>query len=147
MCWYAVDAIPEQHPSIWIALLTGCGTLQNVSGRSKLCFRALRTKYTLQKFEPIARRQELAAAVAAEGLRPILALDTPPQLGCLLEAAWQLQPEQRPTAAQLEAVLRIVVENLKSSTPSLIQTHTNGISNGFSTEETGTLLPSDDQWS
>ena len=118
-----------------------------LAGRLQHHFQALCMYHALLKLETIARRQDLAAAVAAEGLRPILALDTPPQLGCLLEAAWQLQPEQRPTAAQLEAVLRIVVENLKSSTPSLIQTHTNGISNGFSTEETGTLLPSDDQWS
>ena len=125
--------------------MTDYGTLRNARWELKLRFSGLCTSYALLKLETIARRQELAAAVAAEGLRPILALDTPPQLGCLLEAAWQLQPEQRPTAAQLEAELRIVVEDLKSSTPSLIQTRNNGSLNVFSTEETGTLLPFDDQ--
>ena len=66
-------------------------------------------------------RQELAAAVAAESLRPIMAADMPPELGCLLEAAWQLHPGQRPTATQLEAKLQSLVDQLeKSSTePSL----------------------------
>ena len=55
------------------------------------------------------RRQELAAAVAAEGLRPILAPDTPRELAALLEAAWQLQPASRPAAAHLEAELRALL--------------------------------------
>ena len=77
-----------------------------------------------------ACRQELAAAVAAEGLRPILARDTPPQLARLLEAAWQLQPEQRPTAAQLEAELRGIAEQLFNSSPSHAPLHRNQAANG-----------------
>ena len=83
-------------------------------------------------------RQELAAAVAAEGLRPIVAQDTPPQLARLLEAAWQLQPEQRPTAAQLEAELRSTVELLSSSTPSQARLHNDRAANGFCTVSSGT---------
>ncbi|CAK0781962.1 hypothetical protein CVIRNUC_005517 [Coccomyxa viridis] len=60
-------------------------------------------------------RQELAAAVAAESLRPIMAADTPPELVCLLEAAWQLQPDQRLTAAQLEAKLQSLANQLEKS--------------------------------
>ncbi len=60
-------------------------------------------------------RQELAAAVAAEGLRPILAPDTPRQLAALLEAAWQLQPAARPTAEHLEAELRALLHSMKAA--------------------------------
>ena len=74
--------------------------------------------------------------MAAEGLRPILARDTPPRLARLLEAAWQLQPEQRPTAAQLESEMRSIVVQLSSSSPSHAPAHhdqaTNGISTGIS---------------
>ena len=44
-------------------------------------------------------RQELAAAVAAEGLRPTLHPGTPPALAALLQACWERQPEARPVAA------------------------------------------------
>ncbi len=44
-------------------------------------------------------RQELAAAVAAEGLRPTLHPGTPPALAALLQACWERQPEARPAAA------------------------------------------------
>ena len=44
-------------------------------------------------------RQELAAAVAAEGLRPTLHPCTPPALAALLQACWERQPEARPIAA------------------------------------------------
>ena len=44
-----------------------------------------------------------------------MAGDTPPELACLLGAAWQLPPEQRPTAAQLEAKLQVVAEQLENS--------------------------------
>ena len=75
-------------------------------------------------------RQELAAAVAAESLRPIMAADTPPELGCLFEAAWQLHPGQRPTAAQLEAKLQSLADQLeKSSTRP-----------GVSAEQKGTVV-------
>ena len=82
-------------------------------------------------------RQELAAAVAAEGLRPILAPDTPPQLARLLEAAWQLQPEQRPTAAQLEAKLRSIVEHCSSSKTSLGLVHHDQAPNGICIRNSG----------
>jgi hypothetical protein len=75
--------------------------------------------------------------VAAEGLRPILARDTPPQLAALLEAAWQLQPEHRPTAAQLESELRGVVQMLDSSAPGSAPSHDGGIANGAVFGETG----------
>jgi hypothetical protein len=75
--------------------------------------------------------------VAAEGLRPILARDTPPQLAALLEAAWQLCPEQRPTAAQLESELRGVVQLLDSSAPGSVHSHDGGIANGTFLGKTG----------
>lgn len=46
-------------------------------------------------------RQELASAVAAEGLRPSLPHAAPRGLVQLLQAAWSLDPQQRPTAQQL----------------------------------------------
>ena len=60
-------------------------------------------------------RQELAAAVAAEGLRPILAPDTPAPLAALLEAAWQLAPGARPAAARLEAELAALLARMDAS--------------------------------
>ena len=50
---------------------------------------------------PPLRRQELAAAVAAEGLRPTLHPDTPPQVQQLLLASWQREPTLRPSAADV----------------------------------------------
>ena len=44
-----------------------------------------------------------------------MAADTPRELACLLEAAWQLQPNQRPTAAQLEAKLQSLADRLEKS--------------------------------
>lgn len=75
--------------------------------------------------------------MAAEGLRPILARDTPPQLAVMLEAAWQLHPEKRPTAAQLESELRGVVQLLESSAPGSTPLHDGGIANGTFLGETG----------
>jgi len=46
-------------------------------------------------------RQELASAVAAEGLRPSLPHNAPQGFVQLLQAAWSLDPQQRPTAAQI----------------------------------------------
>ncbi|KAL4860264.1 Protein kinase and PP2C-like domain-containing protein [Chlorella vulgaris] len=50
-------------------------------------------------------RQELAAAVAAEGLRPSLPPDVLPQLAELLGKCWARRPEERPSAAEVAAVL------------------------------------------
>mmetsp|Transcript_35662 Transcript_35662/g.100954 ORF Transcript_35662/g.100954 Transcript_35662/m.100954 type:complete len:438 (+) Transcript_35662:245-1558(+) len=44
---------------------------------------------------------ELAAAVASEGLRPLLRPGTPPGLVRVLEACWRLRPEERPTMKQV----------------------------------------------
>lgn len=49
---------------------------------------------------------ELAAAVASEGLRPLLRPDTPPTLANLLEACWMLDPAERPS---MEEVLQVRV--------------------------------------
>ncbi|KAI3439126.1 hypothetical protein D9Q98_001534 [Chlorella vulgaris] len=51
-------------------------------------------------------RQELAAAVAAEGLRPSLPPDVLPQLAELLVKCWARRPEERPSAAEVAAVLK-----------------------------------------
>ncbi|PRW58969.1 kinase and PP2C-like domain-containing [Chlorella sorokiniana] len=53
-------------------------------------------------------RQELAAAVAAEGLRPTLHPGTPPALAALLQACWERQPEARPAAAAVAEQLAAV---------------------------------------
>jgi hypothetical protein len=58
--------------------------------------------------------------VAAEGLRPILAPDTPRELAALLEAAWQLQPTTRPAAAQLEADLRALLGRMEDATAAFL---------------------------
>ena len=81
--------------------------------------------------------------MAAEGLRPILARDTPPQLARLLEDAWQLQPEPRPTAAQLAAELKSVVEQLSSSSQKVALSQDDTAANGISTDEAGALEPRD----
>jgi serine/threonine protein phosphatase PrpC len=46
-------------------------------------------------------RQELTAAVAAEGLRPTLPHSAPAGLQQLLQAAWSLDPQQRPSAQEM----------------------------------------------
>lgn len=56
-------------------------------------------------------RQELASAVAAEGLRPTLPADAPPGLLALLRDAWQLEPSARPSAAQVrDRLLALLAE-------------------------------------
>lgn len=50
-------------------------------------------------------RQELASAVAAEGLRPMLPASVPQPLVQLLQAAWSLDPQQRPSAQQMRDTL------------------------------------------
>eukprot|EP00891_Asterochloris_glomerata_P003383 jgi/Astpho2/3383/e_gw1.00054.24.1_t len=51
-------------------------------------------------------RQELSAAIAAEGLQPLMRPDTPADLRELLESCWRLDPSKRPSAAQLEQRLQ-----------------------------------------
>ncbi len=51
-------------------------------------------------------RQELAAAVAAEGLRPTVPGGAPPALHALLQACWAADPAVRPSAEQLQASLQ-----------------------------------------
>ncbi len=80
-------------------------------------------------FIKLADRQELAAAVAAEGLRPILASDTPRELAALLEAAWQLQPAARPSAEHLEAELRALLHSMESA-PAASPSDCDGAANG-----------------
>ncbi|KAF6258184.1 phosphatase 2C-like domain-containing protein [Scenedesmus sp. NREL 46B-D3] len=55
-------------------------------------------------------RQELATAVAAEGLRPSLPKQAPAGLTALLQAAWSLDPAARPTAAQLRDALAALLQ-------------------------------------
>ena len=51
-------------------------------------------------------RQDLSAAIAAEGLQPLMRPDTPADLRELLESCWQLDPSKRPTAEQVEQRLQ-----------------------------------------
>lgn len=53
-------------------------------------------------------RSELAAAVAAEGLRPTLAVHAPPALQQLITRCWHLDPSQRPTAEELVSQLAAI---------------------------------------
>lgn len=63
-------------------------------------------------------RLELAAAVAAEGLRPTLPAASPPGYNELLAACWAGRPEARPSMAQvctaLDAILAALPEWLKA---------------------------------
>ena len=61
-------------------------------------------------------RQELAAAIVSEGLRPLLRSDTPEELAELLEACWHIDAKQRPTAEKLALSLqRLLPEISKES--------------------------------
>lgn len=80
-------------------------------------------------------RQELAAAVVGEGLRPILADDLPEGLPVLLTACWSAEPSERPTAAALAAELRrLQGNNGKDCNTSVIQSLLNMNSNPRTTE-------------
>jgi serine/threonine protein phosphatase PrpC len=57
-------------------------------------------------------RQELATAVAAEGLRPATAAGTPPALAALLKECWRRTPEERPSAADVAARLEAIAVGL-----------------------------------
>lgn len=51
-------------------------------------------------------RQELAIAVAVEGLRPTIASGAPPEVVALLKSCWDAVPKHRPTAADVVARLQ-----------------------------------------
>ena len=66
-------------------------------------------------------RQELAAAVAAEGLRPPLEPSLPSELKALLEQSWHADPRQRPTAAALVDKLSAILQSLeKGALPAIL---------------------------
>lgn len=46
-------------------------------------------------------RQELAAAIAADGLLPLTKDDTPASFAAMLKACWSLHPADRPSAQQM----------------------------------------------
>lgn len=60
-------------------------------------------------------QQELAAAVAADGLRPSVRLDTPQPLAQLLQACWDRDPCKRPRAADVGAALQALAAQLEPS--------------------------------
>ena len=51
-------------------------------------------------------RQELAAAVVGEGLRPLQPAGLLPALGQLLDRCWAAEPQERPAFAQIAEELR-----------------------------------------
>jgi serine/threonine protein phosphatase PrpC len=57
-------------------------------------------------------RQELAAAVASEGLRPLLPKAAPEGYRQLLTACWELDPHQRPTAAAVRDAVAALLQQL-----------------------------------
>ena len=57
-------------------------------------------------------RQELAVAVAAEGLRPLMAGCAPPGVAQLLWSCWQRDPRVRPTMGEARSLLAAVLEGL-----------------------------------
>ena len=67
------------------------------------------TSLQLQTIMP-GCRQELAAAVVGEGLRPLAGAATPAPLQRLLDACWEGKRAARPTAQELvEALQRMLV--------------------------------------
>ena len=51
-------------------------------------------------------RQELAAAIATDGLLPLTKEDTPAAFAALLQSCWSLQPSARPSAQDMLQSLR-----------------------------------------
>lgn len=62
-------------------------------------------KFTLNANDLAVNRQELGAAIVSEGLRPLMSPSLPQGLATILEACWQLDSNQRPTAGQLVAMM------------------------------------------
>lgn len=46
-------------------------------------------------------RQELAAAIATDGLLPLIKDDTPASFATMLKACWSLDPANRPSAQEM----------------------------------------------
>jgi serine/threonine protein kinase len=65
-------------------------------------------------------RQELAAAVAVEGLRPSVRADTPEVVRQLLEACWEVDPALRPSAHTLRDRLLETLDTISNSIGSSI---------------------------
>ncbi|GAX74889.1 hypothetical protein CEUSTIGMA_g2335.t1 [Chlamydomonas eustigma] len=59
-------------------------------------------------------RQELAAAVCAEGLRPLMPKSCPPGFQQLLLSCWHLHPSARPSVSEVRAQLVTILESLSS---------------------------------
>jgi hypothetical protein len=57
-------------------------------------------------------RLELAAAVAAQGLRPTLPKSSPPGYDALLDACWAHDPAQRPSCSRVRAELAAIAAAL-----------------------------------
>jgi serine/threonine protein phosphatase PrpC len=60
-------------------------------------------------------RQELAIAVAVEGLRPTVAAGAPPEVVALLKSCWDAVPQRRPSAATVCAQLRAAASRHSNS--------------------------------
>lgn len=78
----------------------------------------------------MSHRQELAAAVCAEGLRPLTRDDTPPPLLALLEACWHVQPTARPTAAHVAAALDAMLADTPPTSMPPAQAQPGGLASG-----------------
>ncbi|GIL61123.1 hypothetical protein Vafri_15520 [Volvox africanus] len=57
-------------------------------------------------------RMELAAAVCAEGLRPLLPRTCPPSFAALMQWCWRSEPSQRPTFPQVLGALKDLAEEV-----------------------------------
>ena len=60
-------------------------------------------------------RQELAAAIATDGLLPLMKDDTPAPFAALLKACWSLDPAQRPSAQQMLQELQQMQQHIQPS--------------------------------
>ena len=53
------------------------------------------------QIHPVCCRQELAAAIATDGLLPLTKSDTPASFAALLKACWSVNPSDRPSAQDM----------------------------------------------
>ena len=63
-------------------------------------------------------RQELATAVAAEGLRPSVPPGVPAEAAAVLRSGWHADPSQRPTAATIARALHRIATSTSTKTTS-----------------------------